>query len=71
MNQLLKWMYNYIKLNVSKETAHDFYKLKCEIYKNKDNGFYVHAPQVECKNSKQIKRIVNYVCRYAGHPAMS
>ena len=71
MNQLLKRMYNYIKLNVSKKAAQDFYKLKCEIYKNKDNGFYVHAPQVECKNSKQIKRIVNYVCRYAGHPAMS
>lgn len=71
MNQLLKKKYNYIKLNVSKKAAHDFYKLKCEIYKNKNNGFYVHAPQVECKNSKQIKRIVNYVCRYAGHPAMS
>ena len=33
--------------------------------------FYVHAPQKECKNPNQIKRIVNYVCRYAGHPAMS
>ena len=46
-------------------------KIKSEIFKNRDNGFYVHAPQTECKNPKQIKKIVNYVCRYAGHPAMS
>lgn len=71
MNQLLKRMYNYIKTNVSKEAAQKFYKLKCEIFKNKENGFYVHAPETNCKNAKQIKKIVNYVCRYAGHPAMS
>lgn len=71
MNQLLKRMYKYIKNNCSKEAAHKFYELKCDIYKNKENGFYVNAPQTECKNLKQIKRIVNYVCRYAGHPAMS
>jgi hypothetical protein len=71
MNQLLKRTYNYFKNNDLKDVARNFYKLKCEIYKNKENGFYVHAPQTECKNSKQIKRIVNYVCRYAGHPAMS
>ena len=71
MNQLLKRIYYYFKNNGLKDVARDFYKLKGEIYKNKENGFYVHAPQTECKNSKQIKRIVNYVCRYAGHPAMS
>lgn len=70
-NQLLKRIYNYLKNNESKEVSNDFYKLKCEIYKSKENRFYVHAPQIECKNAKQIKRIVNYVCRYAGHPAMS
>ncbi len=71
MNQLLKRMYNYLKNNAIKEVIQKFYKLKCEIYNNTKNGFYVHAPQTECKNPKQIKKIVNYVCRYAGHPAMS
>ena len=71
MNQLLKRMYYYLKENAPKKVASDFYKLKSEIFKNKENGFYVHAPQTECKNPKQIKRIVNYVCRYVGHPAMS
>ena len=71
MNQLLKRMYNYLKENAPKKIVSDFYKLKSEIFKNRDNGFYVHAPQTECKNPKQIKKIVNYVCRYAGHPAMS
>ena len=37
----------------------------------KPKAYYVHAPQIQCKSSKQIKHIVNYVCRYAGHPAMS
>ncbi len=71
MNQLLKRMYTFLKNNISKEEAQKFYILKSKIYSNKKNGFYVHAPQIQCKNSKQIKKIVNYVCRYAGHPAMS
>lgn len=71
MNQLLKRMYIFLKENASKEIVAEFYKLKNSIYKNLENGFYVHAPQTECKSPKQIKRIVNYVSRYAGHPAMS
>ncbi len=70
MNQLLKRMYIYLKNNCSKDEVTNFYKIKSKLYKN-NNGFYVHAPQIQCKSSKQIKRIVNYVCRYAGHPAMS
>ncbi|MCM1131554.1 MAG: transposase [Roseburia sp.] len=64
-------MYNFLKLNASKEETASFYKLKNSIYNDKENGFYVHAPKKECKNPNQIKRIVNYVCRYASHPAMS
>lgn len=71
MNQLLKRMYNYLKENASNKEIAKFIKIKQMLYKKKDNGFYVHAPQTECKSTKQIKRIVNYVCRYAGHPAMS
>ena len=69
MNQLLKRMYYYLKNNISPNIAKKFYQLKNEIFKK--NGFYVNAPKTNYKSSKQIKRIVNYVCRYARHPAMS
>ena len=69
MNQLLKRMYYYLKNNISPNIAKKFYQLKNEIFKK--NGFYVNAPQTNYKSSKQIKRIVNQVCRYARHPAMS
>ncbi len=71
MNQLLKRMYHFLKQNASKDEASQFYELKNSIYNDKENGFYVHAPQKDCKNPHQIKRIVNYISRYAGHPAMS
>ena len=71
MNQLLKRMYHFLKKNATEAELTDFCKLRRELFKKKNSGFYVNAPQKECKNPKQIKRIVNYVCRYAGHPAMS
>ena len=71
MKQLLKRMYRYLKANALKKDLEDFCKTKADLYNNKNNGFYVHAPQKECKSPKKIKQIVNYVCRYAGHPAMS
>ena len=71
MNQLLKRMYHFLKKNANESELADFCKLRQDLFKKNDSGFYVNAPQKECKNPKQIKRIVNYVCRYAGHPAMS
>lgn len=71
MKQILDRMYKYFKSNNFDDELNEFKKVRTWLYKNVDNGFYVHAPQTECKNPNQIKRIVNYVCRYAGHPAMS
>ena len=71
MKQVLQRMYDFLKDNGSKKDLDKFKKIRTWLYKVSDNGFYVHAPQKECKNPNQIKRIVNYVCRYAGHPAMS
>ena len=71
MNQVLKRMYIFFKTNNYKKDLNKFIKIRKCLYETSDNGFYVHAPQKQCKNPKQIKRIVNYVCRYAGHPAMS
>ena len=71
MNQLLKRMYHFLKTNANTKELNNFCKLRQDLFKNKGAGFYVNAPQKECKSPSQIKRIVNYVCRYAGHPAMS
>ncbi len=71
MNQLLKRMYHYLKKNASKEMLNEFSKVRNELYKRYDNGFYVHAPKRQGKSKKAIKSTVNYVVRYAGHPAMS
>jgi len=71
MNQLLKRMYRFLKKVDNKKDLIEFCKLRRELYANQGEGFYVHAPQKQCKNPKQIKKVVNYVCRYAGHPAMS
>ncbi|MBQ7276206.1 MAG: transposase [Bacilli bacterium] len=71
MNQLLKRMYHYLKNNATKDVLIQFTKIRNELYNIYDNGFYVHAPKRQGKSHKAIKSTVNYVVRYAGHPAMS
>ena len=71
MNQLLKRIYKYLKRNKYYNDLIKFNKVRTDLYHTKDNGFYVHAKEKECKNKNQIKQIVNYVCRYQGHPAIS
>ena len=63
MNQLLKRMYHFLKKNATTKELNIFCKLRQDSFKNKGAGFYVNAPQKECKSPNQIKRIVNYVCR--------
>jgi len=66
MKCLLDLLYNEIK-------STKFYKLKCELYKYKKNGFYVYAPKIQLGSFKhnQVKSLVEYVARYASHPPMS
>jgi len=72
MNQLLKRMYRFLLFHFSdKEELNSFIKIRLRLYREYDDGFYVHAPQKNIKNSQDIKKVVNYVCRYAGHPAIS
>ena len=59
MKQVLQRMYDFLKVNGSKKDLDKFKKIRTWLYKVSDNGFYVHAPQKECKNPNQIKRIVN------------
>jgi len=71
MTVLLNRMQIFLKNYGSKDLYDEFIQIKINLYKSKNNGFYVHAPRTNVKNYKDIKKLVNYVCRYAGHPAIS
>lgn len=70
MFYLLNRTQNHLK-EINSNDLKDFYIVKRKLYTNKTSWFYVHAPQIQCKNQKKIKCIVKYISRYAGHPAMS
>lgn len=45
-----------------------FYKIKCELYKKLNNGFYVYAHK---KQFTDIKKGIEYILRYSSKPAMA
>lgn len=53
-----------------KELGNGFYQEKCQLYKENDQGFYVHAPN-KSDDFKDHKKLVDYVLRYTGRPAMA
>ena len=71
MKCLLDRMNDFLKNNATTKLYFDFIKTKNKLYEDKNNGFYVHAPKINIKGYNDIKRLVNYVCRYQGHPAIS
>lgn len=60
-----------INADIDTKQFNEFKQLVNTMYKEHKNGFYVHAPNFQSKNIKQTKKIINYVLRYAGHPAIS
>lgn len=49
----------------------EFKILKNNLYNRLDNGFYVYAPSIKSINTNDNKSLIQYVFRYAGHPAIS
>lgn len=50
----------------------EFKNMKNLLYKDNKQGFYVHAPKIQSNSfSDNSKGLIEYVVRYAGHPAMS
>ncbi len=49
----------------------EFRKLISTIYKEKTDGFYVHAPPRETKKDTGKDQVIKYMIRYAGKPAMA
>jgi hypothetical protein len=72
--ELLRKSFQFSLLDlVEKRLGKDnFRKLKNKIYKDHDNGLYVYAPQIQSNSfNDKSKGLIEYVVRYAGHPAMS
>ena len=61
---LLDYLYN----NLPSFELPKFKRIKNEIYKEYENGFYVYAKP---DNISSIKQTINYVVRYTGRPAMA
>lgn len=51
-----------------KKLGSSFYSIKCNLYKEHNNGFYVYAHSKQFSN---IQKGVEYVMRYSGKPAMA
>lgn len=60
-----------IKGNISRKYFNDFKTLVSTMYKENKKGFYVHAPKRQGKSKRATKSLIDYVLRYASHPAMS
>lgn len=63
-----KLILDYLSKNLPSHELPTFKKLKNELYKNYENGFYVYAKP---DNISSINQTINYVVRYTGRPAMA
>lgn len=63
-----KLLLDYLSNNLPASELPKFKKLKNEIYKKYENGFYVYAKP---DNISSITQTINYVVRYTGRPAMA
>lgn len=63
-----KLLLDYLAEHLPNNELPKFKKLKNEIYKDYENGFYVYAKP---DNISSITQTINYVVRYTGRPAMA
>ena len=63
-----KLLLDYLSLYLPSDELPKFKKLKNELYKHYQNGFYVYAKP---DNISSITQTINYVVRYTGRPAMA
>lgn len=65
------FQYALLSLLSNKINTKDFSLLKSKLYNEKSNGFYVYAPPVQTNKNFSNKQLIEYIVRYAGHPAIS
>ena len=63
-----KLLLDYLANNLPEHELSNFKKIKKQIYKDYNNGFYVYAKP---DNISSIKQTIDYVVRYTGRPAMA
>ena len=63
-----KLLLDYLSSHLPSYELPKFKRLKNEIYKEYNNGFYVYAKP---DNISSITQTINYVVRYTGRPAMA
>lgn len=63
-----KLLLDYLSSNLPSYELPKFKRLKNEIYKEYNNGFYVYAKPDDISS---IKQTINYVVRHTGRPAMA
>ena len=63
-----KLILDYLSNTLPSHELPKFKKIKNQIYKEYENGFYVYAKP---DNISSIKQTINYVVRYTGRPAMA
>ncbi|MBR0426654.1 MAG: transposase [Clostridia bacterium] len=63
-----KLLLDYLSQNLPSCELPNFKKLKNQIYKDFENGFYVYAKP---DNISSVTQTINYVVRYTGRPAMA
>ena len=63
-----KLILDYLNKHLPSYELPKFKKIKNEIYKEYENGFYVYAKP---DNITSIRQTINYVVRYTGRPAMA
>jgi hypothetical protein len=71
MSRLLKNMYAFLKDHATKSELAEFYQLKTQLYKRYVDGFYAHGPKLVDQSRVAMKKITEYIARYAAHPAIS
>lgn len=50
--------------------GNSFYPIKCKLYNDNQNGFYVYGPD-KLESAMNHKQKINYVVRYTGRPVMA
>lgn len=64
------WMYQVLNI-LSPKLGEDFHKIKKELYRICEDGFYVHAPKKENQSDDDIQDCVQYITRYTSRPPMA
>lgn len=71
MNRLLFHFYHVLKKVAPKQELIDFCLLRRYLYRHYVHGFYTHGPKLVAHSRVSVRRLAEYIARYASHPAIA